>query len=445
MERSLMPSNFALHRLSIISVVAVTLALFVATVPSASAENWPQWRGPRGNSTSEEHDLPLTWSEQRGIAWKVDLPGWGASTPAIWNEDLFVTTQDGDKLLALKLDRRNGHTIWSREVGHAETPRSSAARSTQKFHELHNNASPSPVTDGDVVIVHFGNGELAAYDFAGERLWRHNLQEEYGPYSIWWGHANSPVLFGELVISVCMQDSLAGTAETEAESYLVAHDKRTGELRWKKSRKTGADAEQGDAYTTPVLYKTPQGWQIIVMGGNQLDGYNPLTGEQVWYLPGIIGGRTITGPTAGLDMVFATQGMRKDLLAVKLGGHGKLTRRDVVWKEPESTPDSCCPVLWGSLLFTVSDENIAKCYDAYTGHQKWKKRLAGGFKASPVAADGRIYFLNMRGVTTVVAAGDRFEKLAENTLDDDTTASPAISGGDIYVRGKKHLYAIEKK
>jgi outer membrane protein assembly factor BamB len=420
-------------------------AVFLLVPCSARAENWPQWRGPQGDSTSEEQGLPLTWSEKRGIAWKVDLPGWGDSTPAIWNDDLFLTTQDGDKLLVLKLSCPTGETVWIREAGHAETPRKTPGRGSQKFHDLHNNASPSPVTDGEVVVVHFGNGELAAYDFAGERLWRHNLQEEYGDYSIWWGHANSPVLFNDLVISVCMQDSLTDLGQSEAASYLVAHDKLSGELKWKSPRHTGAEAEQGDSYTTPLLYLAKQGWQLIVMGANQLDGYDPATGQQLWYLPGILGGRTITGPTAGLEMVFATQGMRKDLLAVKLGGTGKLTHRDIAWKETEATPDTCCPVLWRDLLFTVSDDGIAKCYAAYTGHLKWKKRVPGNYKASPVAAEGRVYFLNMHGTTTVVAAGDRYEKLAENALDDETTASPAIAAGRFYVRGKKHLYAIQKK
>jgi outer membrane protein assembly factor BamB len=411
---------------------------------SGTAENWPQWRGPCGDSTSAEQGLPLTWSENHGVAWKIELPGWADSTPAVWNDDLFITTQDGDNLLFLKLRRETGETVWSREVGHAETPRQ-APRGEQKFHDLHNNASPSPVTDGEVVVVHFGNGELAAYDFDGRQLWRHDLQKEYGAYSIWWGHANSPVLHDDLVISVCMQDSLTDLGKTAAESYLVAHDKLTGELRWKSQRMTGADKEEGDSYTTPLLSQTSQGWQIIVMGGNQLDGYDPATGQQLWYLPGIIGGRTITGPTAGQGMVFATQGMKKDLLAVRLGGRGKLTHRDVVWKETEATPDTCCPVLWKDLLFTVSDNGIAKCYDAYRGHLRWKKRLPGNYKASPVAAEGRVYFMNMQGLTTVTAAGERYEKLAENPLHDETQASPALSQGRIYIRGKKHLYAIERK
>jgi outer membrane protein assembly factor BamB len=421
------------------------IALVAACICPAAAENWPQWRGPRGDSTSQEQDLPLVWSERRGLVWKVDLPEWGTSTPAVWDDAIFVTTQVDDQLLLLRLARENGAVVWTREVGRAETPREAPARSVQKFHQLHNNASPSPVTDGELVVVHFGNGDLAAYDLDGKQLWKHNLQDEYGKYSIWWGHANSPVLYDKLVISVCMQDSLAGVAEPLSPSYLVAHDKRTGKEKWKSRRMTGADAEQCDAYTTPVLYRAAGRWELAVMGGNQLDAYDPQTGEQLWYLPGVIGGRTITGPTAGAGMVFATEGMRKDLLAVKAGGTGKLPNRAVVWKDADATPDSCCPVLWGDLLFTVNDDGVAKCYDVPTGHQQWKKRLTGNFKASPLAAEGRIYFLNMAGLATVVAASNRYEKLAENQLDDATTASPAVAGGRIYIRGRKHLYAIEKK
>jgi outer membrane protein assembly factor BamB len=437
-------------RAGLLPYLILGAGLVATTTRPVGAENWPQWRGPRGDSTSAERGLPLTWSERHGIAWKVDLPGWGDSTPMVWNKDLFLTTQDGDKLLVLKLGCQTGETIWSREVGEAATPRKTAKtdktdRGSQKFHDLHNNASPSPVTDGEVAIFHFGNGELVAFDFDGERLWRHNLQDEYGAYSIWWGHANSPVLFDDLVISACMQDPLTDLGKSRAESYLIAHDKQTGELKWKSQRMTGAKAEEGDSYTTPLLYQTPEGWQLIVMGGNQLDAYDPATGKQLWYLPGIVGGRTITGPTVGQGMVFATQGMKKDLLAVRLGGDGEVTRRDVVWKETEATPDTCCPVLWQDLLFTVSDNGVAKCYDAYTGNLKWKKRLTGDYKASPVAAEGRVYFLNMHSLATVVSAGDRYEELAKNSLDDDTTASPAVAGGRIYLRGKRHLYAIVKK
>ena len=135
------------------------------------------------------------------------------------------------------------------------------------------------MTDGELVVVHFGNGDLAAYDFAGKLHWQHNLQDDYGAYTIWWGHANSPVLFGDLVISVCMQDSLADVAEQPAPSYLVAHDLRTGKERWKSARMTGAPAEQGDAYTTPILVDVDGQTQLVVMGANQLDALRSGDGQ----------------------------------------------------------------------------------------------------------------------------------------------------------------------
>src|SRR3954454_3899830 len=195
-------------------LVGLTLSLGILSLGRlAQAENWPQWRGPRGNSTSAERNLPIEWSDSQGVLWKSKLPEWGSSTPAIWGDDLFITTQHDDELLVLKFDARSGKLAWTQKAGAAATVRDAPKRKQQKFHQLHNLASPSPVTDGRTVVVHFGNGDLVAYDFAGHERWRHNLQKEYGAYTIWWGHANSPVLYEGAVISACMQDSLADVAE----------------------------------------------------------------------------------------------------------------------------------------------------------------------------------------------------------------------------------------
>lgn len=420
--------------------------------PSAVAGDWPQWRGPHGDSVSDETNLPLHWSEDAGVAWKTPLPEWGTSTPAIWGDAIFVTTQQDDELLLLRLDKATGEIVWTRQVGEG-TPRREGGKREQKFHQLHNMASPSPITDGELVVAHFGSGDLAAFDFDGNPLWRRNLEREYGTYTIWWGHANSPVLFEDLVISVCMQDSLIGataeetggvvpSADQPSPSYLVAHDKRTGEERWKSMRMTGAPAEECDSYTTPLLFRDENRWRLLVMGGNQLDAYDPATGHQVWYLPGIVGGRTITGPTVGNGLAYATQGMRGPLLAVRLDGAGELPRRSIAWRHDQGTPDSCCPVLWNELLFLVGDNGVARCFHAVTGHLQWSERIVGDYKASPVAAEGRVYFLNTEGLCTVVAASDRFDVLAENQLDDETLASPAVSDGRVYLRGRKHLYCI---
>jgi outer membrane protein assembly factor BamB len=409
-----------------------------------SAGNWPQWRGPSGDSVSAEADLPLRWDEKTNVVWKCPLPGEGASTPAIWGNAIFLTAQDGDRLLLLRIDKPAGRIAWTRQVGSGEVPREKPAgrRGQQKFHKLHNLASPSPVTDGERVIAHFGNGDLAAYDFAGQALWRHNLQKDFGRYTIWWGHANSPVLYEDLVISVCMQDSLADLDGGRAVSYLVAHDKRTGEEKWRTVRQTEALAEQCDAYTTPVFRRGKDRLELIVMGANQLDAYDPATGRQLWFLPGLVGGRLITGPTVAGDRVYATQGMRGPLLAVRPEGNGRLPPEAVVWKETQGTPDSSSPVLWGDSIFWVADNGVAQCRDARTGELKWRERLPGDYKASPLAAAGRVYYLNLAGLCTVVAAGPKFEKLAENKLAADTIASPAVSDGRLYLRGRKVLYCV---
>jgi outer membrane protein assembly factor BamB len=454
--------------------IAWLALLTVAAATRARAENWPQWRGPTGDGVSSETGLPVVWGEHDGVAWRAELPEWGTSTPAIWGDAIFVTTQQEDRLLLVKLRASDGHMEWMRLVGSGRPKREGAIRE-QKFHRLHNMASPSPVTDGLRVVAHFGSGDLAVFDFDGNELWRRNLEQEYGKYTIWWGHANSPVLFDGLVISVCMQDSLEGAegqtgandeapamdeaaAKEEAPSnadgtttlvpsYLVAHDIRTGRERWKSMRMTGADAEECDAYTTPVLRQTADGGELIVMGGNQLDAYDPATGRQLWYLPGLVGGRTITGPTLAHDMVYTTIGMRGDLLAVKMSASpdksGELPRKAIAWKHEQGTPDSCCPVVWRDLLFTVTDDGIVRCFDAFSGKLNWKDRVPGDYKASPLAAEGRIYLLNTSGLCTVISANRRkFEKLAENQIDDETLASPAVSAGRIYLRGRKALYCI---
>jgi outer membrane protein assembly factor BamB len=449
----------------------VTVCLTVGTMcyaTRAQAENWPQWRGPTGDGVSGEANLPLVWDQRDGVAWRAELPEWGTSTPAIWDDAIFVTTQQDDRLLLLKLRARDGQVEWMRLVG-SGTPQREGAIREQKFHRLHNMASPSPVTGGQRVVAHFGSGDLAAFDFDGNELWRRNLEQEHGRYTIWWGHANSPVLFEGLVISACMQDSLEGaegqTSERDnaaangqaapnadgtsalAPSYLVAHDIRTGRERWKTMRMTGADAEACDAYTTPVLRRAADGWELIVMGGNQLDAYDPANGRQLWRLPGLVGGRTVTGPTLAHEMIYTTIGMRGDLLAVRMNQppdeRGELPRKAIAWRHGQGTPDSCCPVAWRDLLFTLTDDGIVRCFDAFSGKLNWKGRVPGDYKASPLAADGRIYLLNTTGLCTVISANRRtFEKLAENQIDDETLASPAVSAGRIYLRGRKSLYCI---
>jgi len=429
----------------------LTIGLLVCACDPLQADNWPEWRGPEQNSISRETGLPVSWSEAAGVAWKCKLPEWGTSTPAIWDDAIFLTSHVDDKrLVLLRVDKTTGKIQWSRRVGTGSAPRmplgqkSGEVRRHQKFHKTHNLATPSPATDGQIVIVHFGNGDLAAYDFQGNQLWNRNLQTDYGQYTIWWGHANSPVLYENLVISVCMQDSCKDLPGEVSPSYVVAHDKRTGQVRWKTSRMTDSIAEHCDSYTTPIFFRRDGRTEMLVMGGEMLDAYDPASGRRLWYLPGLLGNRVITGPTVAHGMVYTTRGMRGPFLAINPGSEGKRPRTDIDWKYDQGTPDSPTPVIWGELVFLVSDRGIARCLDALTGRLLWKERLRGNYRASPLAAESRIYFLNMKGLVTVVAASPRFERLAENQLDDDTIASPATSDGNLYIRGHKWLYCLAR-
>ncbi len=434
----------------VLSIVGLAWSLAFSV---ACAENWPQWRGPHGDGTSQETALPLRWDETHGVAWKTAIPEWGNSTPAVWDHAIFVTAQTEDgRLLLLKIARATGRIEWTREVGRGQPdrlpPRSKKTendRGRPLFHTTQNLASPSPVTDGELVIAHFGNGDLAAYDFSGNQLWRRNLQADHGRYTIWWGHANSPVLCGDLVISVCMQDSLVDLGKPASPSYVVAHDKRTGVMRWKTMRPTSATAEPCDSYTTPLVWQRAGRAELVVMGGLILDAYDPQTGRRMWNLPELEGNRVITGPVAADGVIYLTQGMRRPLLAVRPGGEGQRGPGDVLWRHTEATPDSPTPVVSRGLLFLVTDQGIAKCLDARSGQVQWTERLKGAYRASPLAADGRIYFLNTKGLTTVVAAQRELQRLAENPLDDTMFASPVAVAGRLYLRGNKSLYAIDAR
>ena len=421
-------------------VMVFLLPLLVgAADPMLPANVWPQWRGPTGNSVSPNPNLPTQWGPSENVVWKTALPGWGNSTPVVWQDAIFVTSQEEDRLLLLRLDRQNGQVAWQREVGRG-TPRRKGPVGIGRYHDEHNLASPSPVTDGQHVWVHFGNGDLACYDFAGTRVWSLNLAERFGPYSIWWGHANSPVLVGDLLVSVCMQDPLGGGS-----SYVVAHEKRTGKERWFVRRDTGAKGEPADAYTTPLLCRHDGRDELIVFGGNVLDAYDAGTGKRLWQCHPFDGNRVISGPTLVGDTVYAVQGMRGPLYAIRAGGAGDVTATQVLWKYAGSTPDAASPVVADGLVFLATNPGVVVCVDAATGQELWKERLGQGFRATPLVAGNRVYFFSKEGKATIVEAARQLRVLARSDLGEETVASPATAGEDLFVRTRAGLYRIGVK
>jgi outer membrane protein assembly factor BamB len=384
--------------------------------------------------------LPTKWSQTENIVWKTPLPGWGNSTPAIWKDAIFVTTQDKDRLLLLRIDRVTGKVAWEKEVGRG-TPRRSGPQGNGRYHDENNMSSPSPVTDGEHVWAHFGTGDLACYDFAGNKVWSLNMTEKYGPYSIWWGHSNSPLLVGDLLIQQCGQDPKRG-----GQSYVVALDKATGKEKWFVKRDTGAEDEPADSYTTPLLYRKGGRAEVIVLGGKVLDAYDPATGKRLWHCDDIKGNRVISGPTLAGDTVYVVQGMKGPLFAVRAADNGDDKAGTVLWQfKKGENPDAASPSVVNGLVFLATNPGQGICVDAQTGKQLWSQRLANQFRATPLVAGNRVYFFGHDGKTAVVEAAREFKVIAQSDLDETTVASPAVAGSDLFVRTEGHLYRIGQK
>jgi len=416
-----------------LGTVALAMLLLAITLAPAAAENWPQWRGPRANGLSSETDLPETWSADNSgdgpnIAWRVKLPGWGASTPVIWGDDVFVTSQtnDANELLLFRIDRRAGKVLWDRPVGRGRLP----------SHRLHNMASPSPVTDGKHVWVEFGTGDIACFDYAGDQVWHRNLVDDYGAYTIKWGMAGSLLLVDDVLVRPCMQ---------QERSYVVALDARSGKERWKVERKTNARGESKDSYSTPAVCEHDGKKVVVISGADVVTAHDPKNGKEIWRCGGVQG-RVVGTPVVTDGMILALSAFNRGMLAIKPGGSGDVTESHVLWQFGKGTPDVPTPVVYEGLIYSVNDNGIALCVDAKSGKEIYRERVGGKFWCSPVAGDGKIYSISESGDCLVIAAGREYKKLATNKLNEGgCLASPAISNGQIFLRTKDHLYCIGKR
>jgi outer membrane protein assembly factor BamB len=409
-----------------------TLAACLLLTAPAAAADWPQWRGPQWTGASPETGLPTKWSATENVAWSVDLPGHSAATPIVSGDAVYVTAPQGDVVHLLRLDRRDGRTVWTRAIGPA----------AGHAHRKHNMASPSPVTDGRNVYAMTGAGVLTAFASDGRELWTRDFPKEYGAFGLNWGYASSPLLLdGVLVVPV-----LHGM-KTDDPSYVVAVDAATGKNRWKVERPTPAVQEAPDAYTTPTFVKAGGRTEIVVTGGDVVTAHDPATGRELWRSSGLnpTGDpwyRIVASPVPLDGMVIAPTRV-KPMLALRAGGRGDVTASHRVWSY-DAGPDVPTPATDGTHLYVVSDKGLVSCLDAKTGQVLYgPQRIAmGTYSASPVVADGKVYVTSEDGLTTVLKAGPRFEVLGENALGDTTLATPAVAGGQIFVRTSKKLYCL---
>jgi outer membrane protein assembly factor BamB len=410
-------------------LIVVLLSLTVA-----HAENWPQWRGPNLNGVSGEKNLPVKWTTEESVVWKVAMPAWSGSTPIIWNNRIFLNVAENDNLFLWCLDKTKGDVLWKQPLGSGNVKM-----------RKQNMSSPSPVTDGRSVWVLTGTGILKGFDFTGKELWARDIQKDYGTFGLNWGYASSPLLFEDsLYVQV-----LHGM-KTDDPSYVLRVDKRTGKTLWKVDRPTNAIRESPDSYSTPGLLRYGKSTEIVITGGDCVTGHDPATGKELWRANGLNPEnnpyyRIVASPIIFNDIIYVPTKF-KPLLALRAGGRGDITSSHLLWSTAFG-PDVPTPVTDGKYFYVVRDNGTVFCLDAKTGTEVYKEQRIkpGTYSGSPVLADGKLYVTNEDGLTTVLQAGPKFEVLAENALNDYCLSSPAISEGQIFIRTAQHLYCIGPK
>lgn len=400
-------------------LVVLGIALVSGSMPGASGD-WPAFRGPTGDGHSQERGLPVEWSDSRNVVWKTPIPGRGWSSPAVAGDRVWLTTATEERevvLRAVALDVESGRLAVNVELFRIGR--------TSPRHGKNSWASPTAIVEGDRVYVHFGAEGTAALTSAGDIVWK--TRQDYDPQH---GGGGSPALYGDLLIVNCDGNEVA---------FVVALDKHTGKVRWKVNRRQPVS----QAYTTPLVIRVGERDELVSVGAFRTVAYDPQSGKEIWRVRYGDGFSNVPRPVYGHGLVFITTGFHQPaLLAVRADGSGDVTDTHVAWTLRRGVPLTPSPLLVGDELYIVSDNGIATCLDARTGSVLWQERLGGSHSASPIYADGRIYFLGEDGETTVIAPGRTLRRLGSNRLEGATLASMAVARGSLFVRTDAHLYRI---
>lgn len=397
--------------------------------PRSAAEDWNQFRGPHGDGQTQAKSLPVDWSETKHVAWKTAIHGKAWSSPVVWGQQIWVTsaTPDGKQLFAICVEAATGKIVHDITLFEIAEPMFCYAYNSY--------ASPTPVVEEGRLWVHFGSAGTACLDTAsGQVLWaRQDL-----PCDHWRGPGSSPIVFRDLLIVNFDGYDL---------QYVVALDKRTGQTVWKTDRTINYGSDDGDmkkAYCTPKVLEHNGRLQLVSPAAVGTVAYDPLTGVELWKVHH--GGYNAAARplySHGL-VIISTEGGLK-LLAVRPDGTGDVTKTHVAWSYGKATPTRPSPLIVQDHLYIVSDAGIVTCLDVKTGQATWTERMGGRHSASPIHADGRIYFFDEENKSRVIEANpQQFRLLAENPLDAGCMASPAVIGEAFILRTKTHLYRIEQ-
>ena len=423
---------------------APLFALFVAALAPlspAGAENWPNWRGPALDGVAAGTGFATSWSPEAHVAWKVTLPGLGASTPAVWGDAIVLTCAIDGNDAAICFDRA-GKERWRRSLGAEKAGK----------HAKATGCNPSPVTDGKHVWVYFKSGELAALDLAtGAVAWRDNLQERFGEDTLWWDLGTSPVLTRDAVVVAVMQTG---------PSYLAAFGRTDGKLLWKHDRNLDAPEEAAQSYSTPLVVKGEERFGepaevMFVLGADHVTAHDATDGRELWRVGGLNPGgekyfRSIASPVVAGDLVIAPYARGSTLTAVKRGGQGDVTTSHVAWARKDLGADVPTPACQDGKVVVCTDQGKVACLDAPTGKTLWEGELPKNrhaYSASPVLLDSKILVTREDGQSALLAGpaagAGRFEVVGEGSVGEMTVATPVCVDGRIFLRTHDSLWCIQ--
>ena len=414
------------------------------------ATDWPQWRGPFFNGSTDETDLPDSWGETENVIWISPLPGPSGATPVICNGRIFVSSMvgKGPDFVALSFDARDGRKLWERPIG-----------SDSRRFPRNNMTSPSPVADGKNVFFLFGSGDLVGFDYEGNELWSRNIQTEYGNLALKFGYSSSPFLYrNKLFILVIRRVKPYQRPEADGplDSYLMALNPQTGETLWKKPRPTNAFDEGMETYSTPIPFVRAGRTEILNTGADFITAHDPDTGTELWRFEyqttKVRDSRVIPSLVAGDGLIFGARHKHNGVFVVEPGGPDNPSEARIVWEFNSPVPDCSTPLFYRGRLYVldgIKNGKVVTCLDPKTGRQFWQGKIGGRgpWRASLTGADGKLYCINETGEIIVLAAGgDEFKILFETKTDETPIQSSiAVANGRLFIRTAKNLHCIGKE
>jgi outer membrane protein assembly factor BamB len=405
------------------SLKLIFILLTFQSISFAQTQNWPSFRGPRGDGTSTDTKIPTQWDSRTNVLWKIPVAGSGYSSPIVWEDKLFITTaiSETQEKMLLCYNNNEGKMLWQKTV---------LKKTFETKHNDNSFASGTPATDGNLIYVSFLDGEdvlVAAYDFKGNQIWT----QRPGTFSSPHGYSCSPVIYENKVII---------NGNSLGDSFIAALNKTDGQIIWKVSQDKPAHS-----FSTPIIREMAGKTQLIFGGNMEISSYNPEDGSRYWFVNGPsedFCSSPVYDEKANLVLISSAWPQRH-LLAIKPDGSGDVTESHVVWQTRKGGYYVPSPVCTDNYLFTTMTNGQVHCIEISTGNTIWTENLGKQY-ASPVLANGLVYMPNDEGVITVIKPGPTFDYISKNAIGEKMFASPAISNGRIYLRGYKHLFCIGK-